>query len=333
MRKIKTRKSRLKSWGLFKLGMVLILGIIVFGWSKGKVDAGIYDSSVMKERVKNIYAVAEIEGQKKIFYLDMYYMAGKVSYCLDVGCEIVNTKVHSTSDFSISNLTKEQVEYIKSVAYFGYLYMSHNDTYYYAAAQELIWEYVNGIDVYWTKEYDVNGSRIYVETYKETILRKIADYHKKIDFSYEFGQVYRVSDEIIVEDLNGVLRHYDIVSRYSEVSVDGNFLTIKIGDEAGSERIEFKRKGYYGCENLLYYDDKSQMLVSYGDYREVDTVVSFEIKGVSVVGQVVGTNDALFDSSEASLEAAVYELYSEVGDLLGSYESDENGYFEVNNLL
>lgn len=331
MKKIKTRKFRLKMRAVWRLMLVLIL--VLIGFRTSRVDAGMFDTTLEKKRIDNVYAIAEIDGVKRIFYLNMYYLNGRVSYCIELGVDITSSRYHSTSDFSISYLTDEQIEYIRSITYFGYLYISHNDYLYYMAAQEIIWEYITGIDIYWTGEMNADGRRINIDWYKNNILREVDYYNKKIDFTYDIGQVYMVGEEIVVEDLNGTLSEYEVVSsKYSEVIINDDFLNIKVGDKIGNEKIELRRKGYYEYDSLLYYYDNSQKLISYGNYREVDKVISFEIRGVSLKGRVVEKNNSNINSTMASLEGSIYELYSEDDELVGTYKSDENGCFEVNNL-
>lgn len=333
MKKIKTRKSRLKRWGFFKLLMVLVFGGIVFWGSKGNVDAGMNDTTIVKNRIDGMYAIAEINGETRIFYMNTYFMDGILAYCIELGVDITSSRYHSTSDFSISYLSDEQIEYVRSITYFGYGYKGHDEYLYYAAAQEIIWEYITGIDVYWTSELNADGERVDIESYKNNILSLVEDYNKKIDLDFEDGQVYTVGDEIVIEDKNSILSDYEVVSSlYSDVSIEGNSLVIKVGNEIGKEKIELRRKGYYGYNSLLYYYDSSQKLISTGNYREVDEVVSFDISGVTLKGRVLeGKVDGL-TSMQDSLEGAVYEVYSEDGDLIGTYKSDIKGTFEVSGL-
>ena len=69
-RRIKRRKLKLfYRWGKLLL-LLLVLGICVFGITM--VNAGINDSKIEKNRIDGIYAVTNLNGRDRIFYLNMY---------------------------------------------------------------------------------------------------------------------------------------------------------------------------------------------------------------------------------------------------------------------
>ena len=108
---------------------------------------------------------------------------------------------------------------------------------------------------------------------------------------------------------------------------------IKVGNVIGTDMIELKRKGYYSYDSLLYYYEGSQKLISNGNYKDVELQLKFNIKGVTVKGQVVNKkNGSNIPYGQATLEGAVYELYNENRELVGTFESGKKGFFEINNL-
>ena len=333
MKKIKTRNWRLKKYKLLKW---LWVGLFIIGgfYCSIYVDAGMNDSNIEKNRVDDIYAVANIDGISRIFYLNMYEMNERSAYCIDIGVDIKTSVYHSTNDFSVSRLTDEQIDYIRSISYFGYGYQGHNDYKYYMAAQELIWEYLGEIEVEWTNEMSADGTRIDIGIYKETILTLKDEYDKKIEFGNIDGRAFSVGEDNVLTDNNGVLFDYEVVSsKYSEVNIKGNDLVIKVGNVIGKEQIELKRKGYYDYESKLYYYDNSQRLISNGNYKDIDEVVSFDINGASLTGKVVQGSDVKSISVDASLEGAMYEIYDKDNNLIGTYKTDAEGKFRVDNLL
>ena len=111
MKKIKSRKVKRKerSKGL----LFILIGILVC-YCSSFVSAGEYDSVLKKNRVDGIYAVTNIGGRDRIFYLNMYELNGRVSYCIELGVDINHDIYNSTSDFSITDLTDGQIDYIKN---------------------------------------------------------------------------------------------------------------------------------------------------------------------------------------------------------------------------
>ena len=146
--------------------LIVVLLIIVLSFGVVMVKAGSNDSVIEKNRMDGIYAIAEVRGEEHLYYLNMYTLNGRPSYCIELGVDISTDIYNSTYDFSISNLSEGKIKFIKDVSYFGYGYNNQNDYRYYMASQEIIWEYLNGVDVEWTDVLDINGNRINIDSYK-----------------------------------------------------------------------------------------------------------------------------------------------------------------------
>lgn len=328
MKRVKSRELRLKRISNLKLFLIFIIGLIVLGCNKGNVKAGMNDSVIVKNRIDGIYAVAEIDGNPRIFYLNTYYMNGVLAYCIELGVDITSSLYHSTSDFSISYLSDEEIDYVRTITRFGYLY--ENDYLYYAAMQEIIWEYISGVDVYWINSLNVNGEKINIDNYKNEIFDLVNEYNS--DLELDINDEYMIGENIIIN--NDDLDKYEVLSSlYSDVLIEGDRLVIDVGNIVGSEEIVLKRKNSYGYDSKLYYYDDSQKLISVGDYPEDIKVINFDIRGVSLVGQVMEGVAGGINPINDSLEGAIYEVYDEFDNLIGSYDSDKNGYFLIDNLV
>ena len=317
----------------FRTMMSLLVGVVLF-YCSNIVQAGVNDSLLEKNRMEGVYAIATIDGRTRIFYLNMYELNDRVSYCIDLGVDVTTEIYNSTNDFFVSNLTEEEIRYIRSVSYYGYKYEGHHDYKYYMAAQEIIWEYLSGINVEWTNELNVDGERINIESYKNEIFSLIeSDKGWDLDFELKDGQAHTVGEEVMLSDKNGYLSQYEVVSsKYSEVSIEGDNLVVKVGNVIGTEVIELKKKEYYEYDSSLYYYDNSQRLISNGNYKGVDEVVSFEIKG-AVMNAEVKKSSYNYHSPDSKLEGAVYEMYDSQDNLVGTYTSNNKGKFLVDGLV
>lgn len=333
MKKIKSRNLRIRDSLIFRTMMSCIVGVVLF-YCSNYANAGMNDSLIEKNRMEGVYAVATIDGRMRIFYLNMYEMNDRVSYCIDLGIDVTTEIYNSTNDFSASYLSEEQIEFIRSVSYYGYKYEGHDDYKYYMAAQEIIWEYLSGIGIEWTNELNANGERINIEEYKNEIFSLMEnDKEVMLDLDAEEGQAYTVGEEIKISNKGDNLDEYEIVSsKYSSVSIDGDSLVVKVGNVIGTEVIELRKKGYYDYDSALYYYDGSQRLISNGNYRDVDEVVSFEIKG-AMINVEVKKSSYNFHSPDSKLEGAVYEVYDSKNDIIGTYVSDSKGKFRIEGLL
>lgn len=334
MKKIKSRKRRIQRRILCKWVVVVILILVSFS-QVSNVEAGLNDTTIKMNRMDGIYAVTNLNGQDRIFYLNMYQMNGKVSYCIELGVNVTTGIYHSTGDFSITSLNEKEIEYIRSVSYFGYGYKDHNDYRYYMATQEIIWEYLTGIDVVWTNELSVNGARIDISSYKEDIFKDRSEYYKEIDFDVLVKESYSLGTNFILSDINNVISDYKIVSNvHSLANIDGNSLVIDILDDyIGEEKIILKKDEYYNYDSELYYYDNSQKLISNGNFKIISEEVSFRIEGFKIKGQVIDQDTlANVPLGQATFEGAVYELYNENRELLDIYTTNVDGTFYIENL-
>lgn len=331
MKKIFSRTKR-KNKNLKYIVSILLSSLIIY--YTNNVKAGMNDSLLEINKVDDIYAIIMKDEKETITNLNIYKMNGIISYSLELEKDITSNKYNSTSDFSISTLTNEQCNYIKSISYFGYEYKEHNDIKYYMAAQELIWEYITDVDVKWSNAPG-NKEDINIEEFKETITTLInREKEKKLEFNNE-GQAYKVGEEIILEETNNLLNEYEIVStNESQLTIEDNKLIIKIANKIRKEEIEFKRKQYYNHESKLYYYDTSKKLISNGNYTIDLETLTLNIEGATIEAEVKQLYEGYdINSIDAKLEGAVYELYDENNKLVGTYTSDKSGKFKVDNLL
>ena len=333
MKKIKSRRIRIRKKKLLKWVSGLI--VVLFLSQIGYVDAGINDSTIERNRVDGVYAVVTLDGQQRIFYLNMYRMNGRIAYCIELGVDITTDIYHSTNDFSASYLSSEQAQYIRAISYFGYQYLGHEDSRYYMAAQELIWEYLSNTNVEWTNVLDVNGERINIESYKDEILALKARYYEQVLFDWKDGQEYFNGEKISLLDSAGVLADYEVVSSgHSKVSINDNYLNIEVSDDyVGREEIILRKKNYYDYDSVLYYHETSQRLISNGNYQEIEEKLEFSIVGRNMKVQVLDRNTGSnTPRGQATLKGAVYELYNEKRELVGTFESNQTGSFVVENI-
>lgn len=334
MKKIKSRKRRkinrvfLKWVGLFGC-IFMLVGSFHF------VNAGMNDSVLEKNRKENIYAAVVLDGVEHIYYLNMYKMNGRVAYCIELGVDITSEIYHSRDSFNLASLTNAEVYYIRLVSYYGYQYSGHDDYRYYMAAQELIWEYLDDVEVEWTDEASFDGRRIDIESYKNEINTLVRNDVNKATFLWINGQAVRLGQEFLLEDRVGVLSDYDIISsEHADAMIEGNYLKIKVHDDyVGMGSVTIRRRQYYDYNGSLYYYASSQKLISTGNYTIEEQTLTFSIQGYSLNGLVIDkTTGKNTPTGEASLEGAAYELYDSNDNLLGTYESDSAGRIAVENL-
>ena len=334
MKRIKSSQERRTIFeGIRRIVIACCIFVLFF---KGVVvDAGMNDSSLSKNRLNDIFALASFQGQSRIFYLNRYTLNDIVSYCIDLGVDITTDRYHSTEDFGLSYLPSETIEYIRSISYFGYRYPGHEDYHYYMATQELIWEYISGGEVDWSYEASMNGTRIDVEFYKNEILSLRNSYLCDLNFDFQNGNIYEFGDKVSLNVISGDLSWYEVVSsNYSKVWIEGNTLQIEVADKyVGEEKIVLKRKERYPYKGKLYYYDTSQRLISVGNLDEKYMELTFKVQGKSLEIQLLdGETGEEIPRVQTSFEGAIYELYDMNGSLLETLTTDVQGQALVSNL-
>lgn len=334
MKKIKSRKEKIKLIKITKRPLI-ILSTIILIITTITVNAGTQDSNLERTTIDNVYAIANLEDGKHLYNLEIYKMNNRTAYCLEIGKKITTNTYNSTTDLTTTGLSNEQIEYIKKIMYYGYDYSNHNDYRYYMAAQELIWEYIENIDVYWTTELDLNGQEMPIEIYKRTIEKEIERSSLIPSFSNKEYQLL-AGQELELEDTNRVLSDFDItITNTVSYNKNNNILNISTNkDRLQSIEVTLTRKNYYFQDSTLYYSDSSQKLISAGKLDMPTTKFNIETIGGNLNIKLVDadTKDPL-SQGQASLTGASYAIYDENDKVVDTFTTEEGVLNRIENLL
>ena len=336
MKKIKSKQKRIKRTKLIhKLFLLLLITSTLI--ASTTVSAGTKDSNLVRNTIDGVYAVAPLSDRTHLYNLEIYKVNNRVSYCIEIGKSITSNIYNSTNNLteqsSISNLTQNQLNYIKQIMYFGYGYPTHDNYKYYMATQELIWEYINNIDITWTNELDINATKINIESYKEKIKSLIKNYSS----SYSFNSVIncKVGDKIVLTDINNSLQHYEIMSEGTQkVELNNNTLTISVSNNyIGTDSIKLKRKNNYDYMSTLYYFDNSQNILSVGNIGDTIKTIYLNVTGETLTTNLIDKDTkSNIPSGQATLSNAVYEIYDKNNNLVTTFTTDETGINTISNL-
>ena len=315
----------------------IIIMILIFLMLGGKVYAGTKDATLIRNKIDGIYAVAPLSDKIHLYNFEMYTLNGKTTYCIEIGKKITTDTYNSTTNTNeqktITNLNDDKLNYIKAIAYFGYGYPSHNDNKYYMAAQELIWEYLNNIDITWTSELDVNGPKINIDTYKNEILSLVKRYITPLSIPKSI--VYYIDSKNIITDVNNSLSFYDAKStKIQQISINENKLEINVGTSfIGNDSIILTRKNNYSYPATIYNFEDSQIMLSTGNLEQLKYEINLKIKGATLTMYVVDANTNKYvPTGQASLLNPKYELYDKNNKLLYEITIPYPGFQKINNL-
>ena len=265
-----------------KIIIILILTTIVIMSNMLWVKADINDSKIIKNRYSGLYAVYDGDDRVHLFYAESYVLNNKIAYCIEPGIKINTNIYNSTSDFSLSNLTSEQIEYIKKIGYYGYDYPGHQEKEYYLAAQELIWEYVSGNEVKWVTDLDINAPEYDISNQKNEILDLVNNHKIKPSFD---GKTIKTQpgNKITLKDDNLVLENFELYSSdLKNVNINKNELTIQVEDKVKNYNITLVKKSYTSEFAILYYQENNQKLMSVGMLEPNYVSLNVEVSGVKL---------------------------------------------------
>ena len=282
----------------------------------------------------NIYYVhVNNDGSEYSSYqLAMFYVDGKLAYCIEPGLAIYSTK-YSTGDWNITSLNSDQRRKIELIGYYGYEYPGHQgNVKYYMAAQELIWKVVKPLNATWSTEKRGGGQIISLEAEKNEILNLISKHNTKPSFNNTTINSV-VGNSFSLNDTNNVLSEYQIYSNDNQdVSIDNNTLNVKV-NSTGNIEIRFIRKSYDNDINLIYYNSNSQKLA----HTRFSEPMVANLKIQSVAG-IVNINKLDKDTKknqaqgEASLKGAIYDIFNDNDEYITSISTDELGQGKSINL-
>lgn len=243
------------------LKRILVLGTILCTMIGIKgVKAASYDTKVSIDWMSGVYANRRVDGLNYYNQVGFIYANGILSYCLESTKFITEDVYHSTIDFS-SKLTPQQKEYIELLAYYGYGYQNHTAKEYYMATQELIWEYLEGVEVYFTTKSQGQGSVYHIEEYKQEIKRLVQSHHIFPSFKDQ-TLTYGEGSYLNISDLNGVIDRYEVVSGDPNLKLDSKGFSFHT---TGFGKFHFELQLKTRNEvSFLYYMGDSQTIGSFG---------------------------------------------------------------------
>ena len=236
--------------------------------------------TIRKNRFNNVYAVYNGLDRVHLFYGQSYMLNGKLAYCIEPGIDINTDKYYATTDFSITNLPKDTINKIRLIAYYGFNYSDlHKNNGYYMAAQELIWREINGREVYWVSEENINGSKINIDRQKKEITDLVNNHTKIPSFANQTYEI-ELGQTLTLTDKNKVLNKFKIYSSdVEDIKINNNEIKITPTNISTSGKINLISKSYTNDVTLFYYNGANQKLMSStGILEPVTASIDIKIK-------------------------------------------------------
>ena len=317
----------------------IILFIIIFSYlfiSKNVYGIEVQDYMLKKYDVIPGVYVTKISNEHKI-YDYMYIIARKSDYkhiyCIEPGVHINSNALYNgyiENALFESKLTSEQLEKIKTIAYYGYGYVDkdnnvdHTDKKWYAVTQYLIWEIEsNNHEIYFTSY--LQGPKVDMFKEEKEEIKALVNKDLQMPF-FENIKNISIGETIELIDTNDVLNLYNVTStENASVKKNGNKLIIT-AKKIGNVKIKLiKKYDYYDEEPIVYtYSSETQRLFSVGNLDNKELELDFNVNAGKIKIQKIDHEDNQL-LNDATLENAVYEVYDDNNNLVKKLITDSSG--------
>lgn len=301
--------------------LLLVMALVVgFALKTDSVSA----ATLTKERSGYFYDRMKADGSEHhSYYWNFYSIDGDVAYCIEPG--VPEGVEYPETDWDATNLPSSIKERVLLLGYYGYTYEGHQTTEYRAATQGLIWSTIigGGNRVDFTTERWGAGSKLDISSEEAEIERLISHHYDKPSFN---GGTFtaQVGETIELTDTNNILSKFDISVDGADFSVNGNKLTIT-PTKNGDITLKMVKKMDYSSNYKIFSGDGIQDMLVAG---AVDPVVA-SAKINAYYGSVELTksdSETKQAQGQATLEGAVYGVYTQDGTLVTKITTEKNGY-------
>ena len=318
----------------------LVVGM-VFMFLTSNVNAATYQDKFDENwfYIDNEYVNKTKNGSTKYQQMSMIVRKSDNSfaYCIEPGKSIDESILINGYDknyTSVTNLTPQQWERIKLLAFYGYGYEGHLDIKWYVITQFMIWQTNNlGYDIYFTDK--LNGNKIEKYTEEMIELDNLVNSHyilpkfEEKEFDLFWGETKSF------EDKNNVLNKFNVQNDNKiESSKNNNILNITSKNYGESYVIFKKQEKRFFRKHVMYVDSNNQDLLVPGDLDNLEYRMSINIQHGSVSINKLDYDTKINQAShEGILKNAIYGLYDNTNNLLEIQSTNSEGSITFNTKL
>ena len=247
---------------------------------------------------------------------------GQIVYCLQPMVMINDDAIYNvtTEDYlGAQNLTSEQYDRIKLLAYYGYGYGSHTSTNWISITQTMIWRTVRpDLDIFysWDAKAENRDDSIFANEIAE-FENLISNHYSRPSFNTNSIQMF-IGETKSITDNNGVLSLYSIKSTSNvDASISGNNLNITANTVGSGEVILEKNEHRFGADPILFYAIDSQNIIKPGDPKPVSAKLNINVVGgkIKLIKKDSETN-TITAQGQATLVGAKYGIYNSSNQLV-----------------
>jgi len=321
---------------IFKSLLFLIIGIIGVFVSTTNVHAETYsggfgDGDVIETRVYvNKKEPSGYMRWQRVHTL-IKYDTGQIVYCMQPMVLIEDGAIYNLTveDYAgAQNLTADQYDRIRLLAYYGYGYGNHTSTDWVSVTQVAIWRTTRpDMDIFysWGQQGQNRDDSIFADKFAE-LESLVASHYTRPSFNTQSIEMVIGQTETIT-DSNGVLSKYGINSQSNvNASINGNNLNITAIGVGDGEITLQKNERRFGQDPIIFYAVDSQNILMPGDPKPVRAKLNIKVYGGTItVEKVDDETKENTPQGEATLQGAVYGIYNENDEKVGTITTGEDG--------
>lgn len=320
--------------------LISILFLTIF-FGITKVNAEKYTGHAIwpSEHIPNIF-IRKYRDDGYIKYQQARFMRrsedNAFMYCLQPFVDIDNNLPYyniARSDFaSVLNITEEQWDRIALLAYYGYQYnengFNHSNNKWYAITQLMIWRTIEPQNKFVFTD-TLNGKNLpnkFADEIAEMDMLVKNHYTRPnfniTDLSIPLGQSKTLTDS------NDVLKYFKVSSTENvNAKIEGNNL-ILTATEIGKAKVNLVKKATkHSAPPIVYFKDGSQNVMRVGYYDPLPALFNLDVIGGRVeIYKLDSETKESFPQGNASLENAIYGIYTTNNEKIGELTTDSDGY-------
>jgi len=250
--------------------------------------------------IKDTYAQEKykltLERQEGIYYarsggdlpykssqFSIYKFGDIIAYCIEPSKQIKTWNYVTSDGFVDLPYSKELIEKLELIGYYGREYPTHDNVRYSMAAQALIWELTSNQKVtFWTKKNE-EGEEIDVRKEKEEIISLVNNHHTLPNIPTSIDLYVKQKKEII--DTNNVLNSYEIINNDKDIWIENNTLHI-LPTIVKKDTITLKKSHYDEYQTLIFVGDNNDNTQTLGRLRFSDEItfdININVKGSKLI--------------------------------------------------
>lgn len=254
---------------------------------------------------------------------------GTPAYCIEPGASLSDGNYEGYLNLPMDELaakvglTKEKLQEISLMAYYGYGYLDHTSVQWRVATQAKIWLAL-GRNFEWTsRNYSPNPWQ-YVIPIPSIIQEKYNELDSLINRHYLTPSFNNQTIEVpygmtfTLNDTNNVLSDFQILNNDSQIAIENNALKITPKESTSEKTITFeKNMQAWNNSFVVFHHNVGQDILVSGNIEPVLATLTFKtITGKIKIEKVDKDTQKCLPSGEASLENAEYSLFKENGELV-----------------